>query len=251
MKRILFPHIEKWLLLLIPFVAIGFYPGYWSKILTNKSTTIQHVHAFFMSLWVIMSIVQPWLIMKKKTQIHKVVGKVSYVLIPFIIISGYILIQARYERILLRVQDKVTTGELKLTAQEVLDRVASSQTIGILFLLMLIIFYTLAIVNRKKFLHHATYMLGAIFTSIDPALDRMIGHWAKANNIEPNFFIDYGSQLFALVLLVALAVYQRSKKQSLKPVSIVIGIYSICFLINDLASETAIWRWFVEAFLFR
>ena len=32
MKRILFPHIEKWLVLLIPFVAIGFYPGYWSEI---------------------------------------------------------------------------------------------------------------------------------------------------------------------------------------------------------------------------
>jgi hypothetical protein len=251
MKKILFPHIEKWLLLLIPFVAIGFYPSYWSKLLTDKSTTIQHVHAFLMSLWVIMSLVQPFLIMKKKTQLHKTVGKISYGLMPLIVISGYILIQARYERVLLRVQNKVATGELKLTAAEVLDRVATSQTIGILFLLMLIIFYTLAIVSRKKFLHHATYMLGAICTSIDPSLDRMIGHWASANKIEPNFFISYGSQLFAIVLLIALAVYQYTKKQSLKPVLIVIGIYSICFLIYDLASETAIWRWFVEVFLFR
>jgi hypothetical protein len=251
MKKILFPHIEKWLLLLIPLVVVGFYPSYWSKILTDKSTTIQHVHAFLISLWVIMSIVQPYLIMKKKTNVHKTVGKLSYGLMPLIVISSYILIQARYERILLRVQDRVASGELKLTAQEVLDRVASLQTMGILFLLMLIIFYTLAIVNRKKFLHHATYMIGAIFTSIDPALDRMIRNWANANKIDPNFFIDYGSQLFALVLLAALAVYQYSKKQSLKPVLIVTGIYSICFLISDLASETAIWRWFVEAFLLR
>lgn len=251
MRRVLFPHFEKWLLLLIPLVIVGFYPSYWSKILTDKSTTIQHVHAFFISLWVIMSIVQPYLIMKKKTHLHKVVGKVSYVLIPLIVISCYILIQARYERILLRVQDKVARGELTLTADEVLGRVASSQTMGILFLLMLIIFYALAIVNRKKFLHHATYMIGAIFTSIDPALDRMTRNWANANDIESNFFLEYGSQLFSVVLLVALAVYQYSKKQSLKPVLIVTGIYSICFLISDLASETAIWRWFVEAFLFR
>lgn len=250
MKRILFPHIEKWFLLFIPLVIIGFYPGYWSKITANK-TTILHVHTFFMCLWVIMSIVQPWLIMKKKTSIHKVVGKVSYVLIPLIVISGYILIQARYERILLRIQNEVATGKLNITTEEILSRVASSQRFGIIFLLMLIIFYILAIVNRKRFLHHATYMIGAIFTSIDPALARMIGHWAKANDIAPNFFVEYSSQLFALILLIALAVYQRSKKQSLQPILIVIGIYVISFLIVDFAGNTAAWQWFAESFLFR
>lgn len=250
MKRILFPHIEKWLVLLIPLAVFGFYPGYWSKLTVNK-TTVQHVHAFFMCVWVIMSIVQPYLIMKKKTHIHKVVGKISYVLIPLIVISGYILIQARYERILLRIQNEVATGKLNITTEEVLNRVASSQRHGIIFLLMLIIFYILAVINRKKILDHATYMIGAIFTSIDPSLDRMIGHWASANEIEPNFFIDYGSQLFALILLIALAIYQRSKKQSLRPVLIAIGIYVISFLIIDFAGKTAAWQWFVETFLFR
>lgn len=250
MKRILFPHIEKWLLLLIPFVAIGFYPGYWSKITANK-TTVLHVHTFFMCLWVIMSIVQPWLIMKKKTNIHKIVGKISYVLVPLIVISGYILIQARYERILLRIQNEVATGKLDITTEEVLNQVASSQRLGIIFLLMLIIFYILAIANRKKLLHHATYMIGAIFTSIDPSLARLLNYWARANNIESNFFLEYGSQLFALILLSALAIYQRSKKQSLKPVLIVISIYLISFLIIDLAGKTAAWQWFAEIFLFR
>ena len=122
---------------------------------------------------------------------------------------------------------------------------------GIIFLLMLTICFTLAIVNRKKILHHATYMIGAIFASIDPALDRMINNWVSANHIERNYFIDYGSQLFALVLLCALAIYQRSKQQVLKPVLIVIGIYVVSFLIIDMANNTTAWRWFVEAFLFR
>jgi hypothetical protein len=250
MRKILFPHIEKWLLLLIPLVFVGFYPSYWSKIIVDK-TTVQHVHAFFMCLWVIMSIVQPYLIMKKKTSIHKVVGKLSYVLIPLIVISGYILIQARYERILLRIQNEVAIGKVQLTAEEVLSKVASSQRHGIIFLLMLIICYILAIVNRKKFLHHATYMISAIFTSIDPALDRLIKNWASANHIETNFFIDYGSQIFALILLIALAIYQRSKQQSLKPVLIVISLYTICFLVIDTAASTAAWQWFVETILFR
>lgn len=250
MKKILFPHIEKWLLLLIPLVVFGFYPSYWSKITVDK-TTVQHIHAFFMCLWVIMSIVQPYLIMKKKTSIHKVVGKISYVLILLIVISGYILIQNRYERILLRIQNEVATGKVQLTTEEVLGKVASSQRHGIIFLLILIICYLLAVANRKKILHHATYMIGAIFTSIDPALDRMIGHWANTNKLEPNFFIDYGSQLFALILLIALAIYQRSKKQSLQPVLIVIGIYLISFLIINMAGNTAAWQWFVEIFLFR
>lgn len=250
MKRILFPHIEKWLLLLIPLVAIGFYPSYWSKLSVDK-TTVQHIHAFFMCLWVIMSIVQPYFIIKKKTQVHKIVGKTSYVLIPLIVLSGYALIQARYDRVLLRIQGRVATGELQLTPEEVLGRAASLQSIGILFLLLLIICYLLAIANRKRFLPHATYMMGAIFTSIDPALDRMVGFWANAHQIEPNFFINYGSQIFAIILLFALAIYQRSKQLSLRPVLIVISLYSICFLINDNASDTATWRWFVETILFR
>jgi hypothetical protein len=145
----------------------------------------------------------------------------------------------------------VASGELQLTPEEMLGRVASSQRLGIIFLLMLIICYLLAIAYRKKFLHHATYMIGAIFTSIDPALDRWIGHLAKNTSWESNFFIVYGSQLFALMLLCALAIYQWYKQQSLKPILIVISIYVISFLIIDLAGDTAAWRWFVEVFLFR
>ncbi|WP_425637897.1 hypothetical protein ACPUEN_00565 [Algoriphagus yeomjeoni] len=250
MNRTLFPHIEKWLFLLIPLIFFGFYPSYWSKLTDNK-TTVQHIHAFFMCLWVIMSIVQPYLIIKKKIHAHKMIGKISYVLIVLIVISGYTLIQARYDRVLLRVQDRVETGELQLSPQEVLERVASLQSIGILFLLLLIICYVLAIVHRKKILPHATYMIGAIFTSIDPALDRLIGFWSNSFELEPNFFLTYASQLFAMILLVALAIFQRSKQLSLKPVLVVIGLYTIVFLINNNASETARWRWFAETILFR
>jgi hypothetical protein len=223
---------------------------YWSKLTVDK-TTVQHVHTFFMCLWVIMSVVQPYLILKKKIQAHKTIGKMSYVLMVLIVISGYLLIQARYDRVLLRVQERVATGELQLSPEEVLGRVASLQSIGILFLLLIIICYVFAIVNRKKILPHATYMIGAIFTSIDPALDRLIGFWSNAFELEPNFFITYGSQLFAMVLLIALAIFQRSKQLSLKPVLVVIGLYSVVFLINNNASETAAWQWFAETLLFR
>lgn len=250
MKRILFPHIEKWLLLFIPLIFFGFYPSYWSSLTVNH-TSIQHVHAFFMCLWVIISIVQPYLIIKKKTQLHRVIGKLSYVLIPLIVISGYVLIQASYDRILLEIQEQVVQGKVQFSMEEVLSKVASFQRHGIIFLLILIICYILAITNRKKFLQHATYMIGAIFTSIDPALDRLIGNLASANHIEGNFFLVYGSQLFALTLLIALAIYQRSKKQSLLPVSIVIGIYLVSFLIIDLAGNTAAWQWFVQMVLLR
>lgn len=250
MKRILFPHIEKWLFLLIPLAVIGFYPSYWSKI-TDDIPTIKHIHAFFMSTWVVMSILQPYLIMKKKIHVHKTIGKVSYVLIPLIVMSGYVLIQARYDRILLRIQNEVATGKASLMSDEVLSQVASSQRLGIMFFLILVICYSLAIANRKNILKHATYMMGAIFTSIDPTLDRMVGRWASANHLEPNLFIEYGSQLFAIFLLIALAIYQYSKQQSLRPVIIVISIYSICFLIIDTASNTTAWRWFVETLLFR
>ncbi|HMS67941.1 MAG TPA: hypothetical protein PKD18_07375 [Saprospiraceae bacterium] len=54
-----------------------------------------------------------------------------------------------------------------------------------------------------------------------------------------------------MILLIALAIYQRSKQLSLRPVLVVISLYSICFLINNNANETAAWQWFVETILFR
>ena len=157
-----------------------------------------------MCLWVIMSIVQPYLITKKKTELHKRTGKISYGLIPLIVLTGYILIQARYDRLLLQTQEKVTKGELILTPEMVLNKVAGMQSIGILFLFILLVCYILAIVNRKSYLPHATYMMGAIFTSIDPALDRLVSYWSNVFQIETQFFITYASQLFTMGLLIVM-----------------------------------------------
>ncbi len=250
MKKIFFPHFEKWMFMLIVFIAIGFYPSYWSK-LGETFPVIQHIHAFFMCAWVLMSVAQPYLIVKKKTALHKTIGKWSYALVPLILISGYILIQMRYDRMLLELQQSVAMGTEQYSTAEMLNKVASAQRLGIIFFLMLFLFFSLAIIYRKKMLYHATFMVGAMFTSMDPALDRLVGYWTNRFEIEPNFFTSYGTQLFAMVLLIAIAIYQRSKQQSLIPISIVLSIYAIGFLIADFGGRTAAWQWFAECVLLR
>lgn len=51
-----------------------------------------------MALWLIMLIAQPFLIKYKKLSWHRVLGKASYVLVPLILITAFLLIRNEYYR---------------------------------------------------------------------------------------------------------------------------------------------------------
>ncbi len=69
-------------------VLIGFYNTYivfFPKF--EQFKTFHHVHGFVMVLWLATLIAQPILITKKKYKWHRAIGKVSYILVPIIVIS--------------------------------------------------------------------------------------------------------------------------------------------------------------------
>jgi hypothetical protein len=47
-----------------------------------------HVHAIMLSLWILVLIIQPILIRKKKLAVHRLIGKFTYVLFPLMIFVG-------------------------------------------------------------------------------------------------------------------------------------------------------------------
>ena len=66
---------------LLLLVIAGFYKSYYGLFPDfNSSITVpMHFHAFVMSLYVILLIVQPFLIFYKKFETHRLLGKFSYV----------------------------------------------------------------------------------------------------------------------------------------------------------------------------
>src|SRR5687768_1291794 len=88
----IYHNLGYWFLLLILLVAAGFYTSYFTIFLEPKEIIV-HAHFFLMSLWIILLIVQPFLIKYKKLYYHRKLGKISYFLFPFVAFSGYLMIR--------------------------------------------------------------------------------------------------------------------------------------------------------------
>ncbi|MGZ5246809.1 MAG: hypothetical protein ACXWCR_06875, partial [Flavitalea sp.] len=88
-------NLGYWFLALIILVFAGFYSTYISVILEAQAPII-HIHFILMALWIAMLITQPFLIKYKKRDLHRKLGKVSYVLVPLVLISAFLMIRYSY-----------------------------------------------------------------------------------------------------------------------------------------------------------
>jgi hypothetical protein len=225
MNKILFPKVSWYLLLLIPLTFLGFYPSYFSRLL-SPIDTIYHVHAFFMVLWVAIGIIQPFLIQQKKTKLHRSIGKASYFIMPLVFVTGYLVIRHTYYKYLTREMEKLSAGISQLSAEEIRSGAAAVIDIGLVYFIWLFTFYLLAVINRKKILFHATYMFAAILTILGPTVERLIYRITANFNIPYNFFAQ-NAVLFSILFLIAgLIYYQKRHGISMKPGMVALAIYT-------------------------
>lgn len=247
-NRIFFPNTVWFLFLLVPFIAIGFWPGYWSKLFEDIGlTSIMHIHNALMMVWVAMSLAQPLLILKKKIQWHRILGKTSYVLMPVLLLSLYFLIQERYFRRLSRMSERVASGEIQMTSEQIYSSAAASLDLGLVYFLLLAGLYTLAIIYRKSILHHATFMFGAILTALGPSADRVIFQFYSPEGVLMNYVAGYATLTFTILLFGALAWYQKRKGYSSIPALVTMGAYIGGVLLIEFGSKTWAWQVVVES----
>lgn len=127
-------------------------------------TSITHFHAMMFVLWFLLLIIQPILIIKKKIEWHRILGKVSYVVIGLLFISFLLIIN----------QEQSREKSLPVFAANLFD------------VPVFMVFYYLAIYYRKKPAYHARFMVMSILPFINPALARaniagvpvQLGLWA-------------------------------------------------------------------------
>ena len=145
-------NLGYYFLLLIPLIFIGFYKTYFIQFPSFKEniTSWMHIHAMIATLWIIMLIVQPLLIRNKKFKQHRLVGKISYVVFPLLILS--------FIPQILRV---INSGYPEFVFFPLADSV------------LLILFYGFAIANRKKTPKHMRYMIGAATVFLGPTFGRI------------------------------------------------------------------------------
>ena len=161
-----------WFLLFIGLAAAGFYTTYFTRILEPMPLVI-HFHFVLMVLWIGMLIAQPFFIKYKKLSWHRLLGKVSYVVVPLLLITAFILTRNEYYRNVSRLEEAVRNGSQVYTQQEILHRAAASP-IALVYFTWFLVFYVLAIRNRRNFNQHARYMVATALTLTGPTVDRII-----------------------------------------------------------------------------
>lgn len=209
-----FSTFAKWMIIgiisLIVLIQIGFFKSYirfFPKFNdanvegfgTVEFNTTMHFHGMIMMGWVLMLLVQPILIRKGKMNLHRQVGRLSYVLAPLVLVSLFLANQDGYHRILKSVGEPQAVGLLALTFP------------SIVFFAVL---YFLAIRYRHRPALHMRFMCSTAFLFIPPALDRALIHYWNL----PGY--DVGS-VIQLAIIGAVTITDSAKTRRLSPFALV------------------------------
>jgi len=219
-KYDIYSNLGYWFLSLIVLVFFGFNVTYFFVISQPKPALI-HIHFALMALWVLMLIVQPFLIKYKKTKWHNLVGKTSYFLVPLVLFTSFLVIRQEYYGNIYELTSAVAPA---LTDAEITQK-AAEQPIALIYFTWFTLFYILAIVNRHRSLIHSRYMLATALTLVGPTVDRILGiHFGIETlfGFIPAFIISF---LLNDILLLYL-LYQDSKnKMPIKTLATCLIIY--------------------------
>ncbi|GAB2601649.1 hypothetical protein [Spirosoma areae] len=164
-------------------VFLAFFKTYFGLFPTFAGTTLLvHFHAVTILLWFAMLIGQPILIRNKKAELHRLVGKVSYGLVPFMVLSFVLMARQHQSR----------GKDLMLLVYNTFD------------ISTFVLFYTLAVVYRRKPAYHARFMVMTVLPFLGATIGRL-----------PDFPIP--GAVLGLLTIIGLLMYERFTRNVYRP----------------------------------
>lgn len=213
---------------LLALALVAFWPSYLSKLLDTSNAFI-HLHAVTAAMWALMLAVQPLAIRARRFTFHRVLGRVSYVLAPILILIIVLLAHSRIRGLdgqAFAMQTYVLYLQLMLSA---------------LFALS----YALAIRTRRSVALHARFMVCTGLTMIDPVVIRLMFWWDPTPTWNYQWF-TFGLTDLVLVALICLE-RRRPVGRSVFPAMLVVFMLAQAPALFGL-TQTPAWhafaRWF-------
>jgi hypothetical protein len=169
-------------------------------------------------------------------------GKFSYVLVPLVLVSAFLMIRHGYYLVVADLQQKVAQGLNQLSPAQILQQAAASSAIAFYYFSLFILFYLLAIKNRRAPTAHARYMLATALTLLGPTVDRIVFF-----NVKLPSFISYEVPTLVLIdviLVLALLKDYRDKKPT-RTLWTSLVIYTLGQALYFTVPSTNAWQLFV------
>ncbi|MGC4023659.1 MAG: hypothetical protein QM734_17730 [Cyclobacteriaceae bacterium] len=193
-------YLPYFLILLVPLSIAAFYRTYIVQFphFSERNGIFTHIHAALSMIWIAMMIAQPFLIKSKNFTLHRKIGKLSYIVFPLLILSFI----PQTVRIILHDDPK---GVFFPVADSVL----------------MIVFYVLAIYNRKNSGSHMRYMIAVVFVFLFPTLGRI---WPIYFGFG-NYFGQNTQYVIIYFTLLALIFYDKKNKKEFRPYLIALPFF--------------------------
>lgn len=197
---------------MMAFVVFAFFRTYFGQFPSFENTDwVIHVHVIAVCLWMIMLLIQPMLIYRKQWDLHRAIGRFSYIYFPFLLLTCFMIMH-----------------HMQTTNKDV-----HIFTVNIFMLILLCAYYGLAIYYRKtNSAWHGRFMMLTLIPFIGPATSR----------------VGYNVHAIELSIIITLLVVEIFRSRIFKPYVIGIGIYIalfIPFVMVMMQIEVLEWIWSV------
>jgi hypothetical protein len=217
-------------------VQWGFYQSYTSQFPHFKNATILvHIHGALLMTWMLLLIAQPLLIHYGKPQLHRTIGKISWVLGPLIIISLFLIGRGGYLR------------GVEQNIPEHMNR--TFIVLDMRGFLSFATFWALAMINRKAPDTHMRYMIATGILAIGPGVSRGLGS-SFGLTLGDAMTITDVLDLVIVAVLLGVDVYRKKNYKPFLTVFLVLLIGSVLWQIRDTALWQTIAKNYAEMFYY-
>jgi len=220
-----YKNIAYFFLLIFVVIIIGFLKTYFGLLFKkNDLDAAMHFHGIVLTLWFGLLIIQPILIQKRQFNLHRLIGKFSYILVPIIIYSMIIITKHMYIR----------EGTTTMTEKEKLADLFLPLSQMIVFAIL----YILAMVNKSKTPLHLRYIITSTLALLAPGLERIPIYWFA----QP----EQQSTLFAFIItdliVIGLIFYDRKNNKKYNAYTISLGLLIFAHICYLLVPMTNFWQ---------
>ena len=208
---------------LLLLAAAGFWPTYLAA--PREGDWHVHLHGVAMFGWMGLMIAQAWLVRAGRQSTHRALGRVSFGLVPVIVVSTLLL--AHY-----RMRQGLNVDLLYFFY------------VQLALLAVFVASYALAIFNRHRPALHARYMVCAALTLVDPIVARILafslGTGFPAMQVATYVAVD--------AILLALIASDLLRQQAPRVYPAMLAVFIAAQVPTFFLYRTAAWRAFVESF---
>jgi hypothetical protein len=215
--------ISLFFILLLGVVTWGFYKTYLVFFPSFEGFTMtHHFHGAMMMIWICFLIVQPLLISSGKTNIHRAIGKLSYLIAPLLMVSIFLVSRIGYLRPVPDMSHEDKIAEIALSTP---------------YIPAFAIIYCLALYNRHHTYNHMRYMIGTSLFMIGPGLGRVLLVYFGKTLDQAVDFTNY----LSIGIAATLMLNDMFRKKSYKAFAIVLLVVG-CLHITWESRNTGLWQ---------